>query len=44
MFEQDDEVLEELQKSRELSKKSFKKVLNKDKLSSFEMDEALNGF
>jgi|ETNmetMinimDraft_2_1059921.scaffolds.fasta_scaffold637047_1 hypothetical protein len=43
MFE-DDDTLEELKRRKELAKKTFKKVINKDKLSDFEMDEAFNDF
>lgn len=39
----DDEILEEMKKKKELAKKTFKKVINKDKLSDFEMDEVFNG-
>lgn len=43
MFE-DDEMIEELRRKKEISKRSFKKVINKDKLGSFEMDEIFNDY
>ncbi|MDP7180117.1 MAG: hypothetical protein QF824_02520 [Candidatus Woesearchaeota archaeon] len=41
MFE-DDKTLEELRKRKEISRKSFKKSINKDKIDDFEMDEIFN--
>jgi len=39
MFEDDKEVLKEVEEEKERRKKNFKQVINKGNLSSFEMDE-----
>ena len=40
----DSETLEELKRRKELNRRTFKKVINKDKLNDFEMDEVFNGY
>lgn len=40
---EDSDMLEELKRRKELNRKTFKKVINKDKLNDFEMDEIFNG-
>ena len=39
MFEDDSEIMEEIKKKKEVSKKTFGKVINKKKIGNFEMDE-----
>ena len=39
MFDDDSELMEEIKKKKEESKKSFDKVINKKKVDKFEMDE-----
>lgn len=39
MFDDDSELMEEIKKKKEISKKTFDKVINKKKVNKFEMDD-----
>lgn len=43
MFDDDSAVMEEIKKKKELSKKTFGKIINKRKIDKFEMDDMFNG-
>ncbi|HII17133.1 TPA: hypothetical protein HA361_04420 [Candidatus Woesearchaeota archaeon] len=43
MFDEDTQTLEEINRKRTELRRSFRKIINKDRISRFEMDDMFNG-